>query len=91
MIKRKKKELDGIDREILRLLYKKGRTVSNRISEYVGLSASAIFPRLNNLLEKGIIKKEEAGKERVFYRKVGGKKIKIKSKRMIYWEIDLKK
>ena len=56
MKKRKKRELDGIDREILRVLYKRKNLVSSAIARYVGLSASAIFPRLENLKDKGIIR-----------------------------------
>ena len=45
MIKRKNKELDGIDREILRVLYLYRPIVSRKIAKSVGISASAIGPR----------------------------------------------
>lgn len=90
MKKRKKRELDGIDREILRVLYKREGLVSSAIATHVGLSPSAIFPRLVNLEERGIIKKKRVSKERVFFRSFGGKKKKIKSYQSIFWKIDLK-
>ena len=90
MQKRKKKELDGIDKEILRILYYKGSMVSSAVGKLVGLSAPAIAPRLENLREKGIIKQGKILGIRTFRKKVSGKTIKVNSPRSIYWEIDLK-
>ena len=89
MQKRKKRELDGIDREILRLLYGYSPLVSSKIAKCVGLSASAIAPRLNSLKEQGIIKYSKVSGTRKFKRDFGGKKVKINSPRSIFWEIDL--
>jgi len=90
MQKRKKKELDGIDREILRLVYKREFLVGSKIAALVGLSASAISPRLFSLMEKGIIKQAKLSKERVFIRFFGKKKVTIHSPRRIYWQINFK-
>jgi DNA-binding Lrp family transcriptional regulator len=90
MQKRKKKDLDGIDREILRLLYYDGPLVGSKIGNLVGLSASAIAPRLENLKEKGIIRQGKVLGIRTFKKKVAGRTIKVNSPRSIYWEIDLK-
>lgn len=89
MQKRKKKELDGIDKEILRLLYYQGPLVSSAIGKLVGLSPTAIAPRLENLKEKGIIRYAKVLGMRSFKKKVSGKFVKINSPRSIYWEIDL--
>lgn len=91
MQKRKKKELDGIDREILRAIYKRGSLVSRKIAEFVGLSPAAIAPRLFNLKDLGIIRESSVSGERVFRRKINGKKKLIRAPRSIYWEIDYKK
>jgi len=88
MQKRKKRHLDGIDREILRCLYKRGSLVSSEIAMLVGLSSSAIGPRLNNLKDQGIIRYAKISGERIYRRYFGQKKITIKSPRSIYWEID---
>jgi len=55
---RRKKVLDGIDREILRCLYQRNPKpmVSRNIAKCVGRTPSAISPRLNNLKTQGIIK-----------------------------------
>lgn len=87
--KRKKKDLDGIDREILRLLYYDGPLVSSKIGHLVGLSASAIAPRLENLREKGIIRHGKVLGIRTFKKKIAGRTIKVNSPRSIYWEVDL--
>lgn len=87
---RKKKEIDGIDRDILRLLYSKGVLVSSAIAKFVGLSSSAIAPRLQNLEEKEILKKSKVLGMRSFKKKVKGGYVTVKSPRGIYWEIDLK-
>jgi len=86
---RKKKVLDGIDREILRALYEKRPMVSREIAVRVGLTAAAIRPRLESLRKKGLIK--IIGKEgiRIFKRKVNGKVHEIKSPRSILWDLDL--
>jgi len=87
---RKKKILDGIDKEILRVLYLRRPLVSRQIAKSVGLTASAIRPRLNNLVERGLIKKSKISKMRIFKRRNRGKIIKINSPRYIFWDLDLK-
>jgi DNA-binding Lrp family transcriptional regulator len=86
---RKKTALDGIDREILRLLYKRSPIVSREIAKRVGLSAPAITPRLNNLKKQGLIKNNRKTKERIFRRKFNNKTIEIKAQRSIHWSLDL--
>lgn len=90
MKKRKKKILDGIDREILRVLYSRRPLASRQIAKYVGLSTPAIFPRLNNLKIQGIIKISKIYGFRIFERTFGNKIRKIKSPQSIYWDLDLK-
>jgi DNA-binding Lrp family transcriptional regulator len=90
MKKRKKNILDGIDKEILRLLLVKRPLVSSRIAKNVGLTPAAIIPRLNNLKEKGIIRKKESEIIRKFKRDSYGSVIKIKSPVFIKWDLDLK-
>ena len=90
MKKRKKRVLDGIDREILRVLYIRRPLVGRQIARSVGLTSSAIAPRLMNLKEMGIIKPVKISKIRVFERKFGNQIVKIKAPRNIFWGLDLK-
>ena len=87
---RKKKKLDGIDREILRVLFYRKPLPSRQIAHAVGLTPAAIIPRLNNLMENGIIKIFLISKIRVFERSFGNNIVKIKSPRNIFWDLDLK-
>ena len=89
MQQRKKKELDGIDREILRALFKRSPLVSRKIAEIVGLTASAIAPRLNNLQKKGIVKPSKILGMRSFQRKFNDKTRRIKAPHSIYWDLDI--
>jgi DNA-binding Lrp family transcriptional regulator len=91
MKERKKKILDGIDKEILRVLYIRKPLVGRQIAKAVGLTASAISPRLENLRKLGIIKPVKISGMRVFSRKFGNQTIKIKSPRNIFWDLDIKK
>ena len=88
---RKKKILDGIDKEILRVLYSRRPLVSRQIAKFVGLSPAAISPRLENLKNMGIIKNGKKSKTRVYERTFGKKTVKIHSPRSIYWDLDLVK
>jgi DNA-binding Lrp family transcriptional regulator len=88
---RKKKKLDGIDREILRVLYLRRPLPSRQIARFVGLSTPAIFPRLKNLKSEGIIKISRIYGIRIFERNFGNKNVKIKSPQSIFWDLDLKK
>ena len=90
MKKRKKKILDGIDREILRVLYTRHPLPSRKIARYVGLTTPAIFPRLENLKSNGIIKISKVYGYRIFERSFGNKLRKIKSPQSIFWDLDLK-
>jgi predicted transcriptional regulator len=90
MKKRKKKILDGIDREILRVLYARKSLASRKIAKYVGLSTPAIFPRLDHLKSEGIIKISKVSGFRIFERTFGDKTRKIKSPQSICWDLDLK-
>jgi len=93
MIKRKKKTLDGVDRDILRTLYNRHpETISgSAIARRVDLTSSAISPRLRNLQTKGIIKPIDIQGLRIFNRIFPNKKIpvKIKAPRSILWGLDL--
>jgi predicted transcriptional regulator len=86
---RKKKVLDGIDKEILRTLYEKRPLVSREIAKSVGLTAGAIAPRLNNLKKKRILKIKGTEGLRTFKRSFNGKVKLIKSPRSILWDLDL--
>jgi DNA-binding HxlR family transcriptional regulator len=88
--KRKKKIFDGIDKEILRVLYFRRYMVSRQIAKSVGISSSGIFSRLNNLRDHGIIRVSKVSGIRSFQRNYGDKIRRIKSPREIYWELDLK-
>jgi DNA-binding Lrp family transcriptional regulator len=88
---RKSKALDGTDRDILRILYLKSPLVTRQIAKNVGLTGSAVVPRLNNLKELGIIKQHKLEKIRNFERSFGNKTLKINSPRSIYWGLDIKK
>ena len=88
---RKNKILDGVDKDILRVLYYKNKPlVGSEIARVIGLSCTAISPRLNSLLEKGILRKSKISKLRKFKRNYNNKIKKINSHSRIYWEIDLK-
>ena len=87
---RKKRIIDGIDREILRNLHKKESMTGNQLAKKINFTASAITPRLRNLESKGIIKTHQIGKTRIFERTFKGKKRKIKVPRSIHWSLDLK-
>jgi DNA-binding Lrp family transcriptional regulator len=89
-MKRRKNFLDGIDREIIRVLYSRKSLSSRQIAKYVGLSSPGIFPRLNHLKSKGIIKISRVYGFRIFEREFGNKLRKIKSPQSIYWGLDLK-
>ncbi|MEM0465079.1 MAG: winged helix-turn-helix transcriptional regulator [Candidatus Pacearchaeota archaeon] len=91
MIRRKKKILDGIDKEILRLLLVKRPLVSRKIANYVGITPSAVMPRLCNMESLGIIKKYKVHSMRFYTRKFENFKLKIKSPRYILWDLNLKK
>ncbi len=90
---RKKKQIDGMDREILRNIYNARRSLTSRqIAEKVSMSGGAIFPRLENLKTQGILKSKSLGVrnfDRIFKGKT--KPVKIKAPRSILWDIDLKK
>ena len=92
VVKRKKRTIDGIDRDVLRFLMKTNRApTSRKIAQTVSLSGASIMPRLNNLASQGIIKEVKCGKLRTFDRKFGSKSVKIKAPSMKCWSLDLKK
>ncbi len=81
---RRKKRIDAIDREILRLMRGSRRGISgNQIARRVNLSAPAIRPRLNNLQHQGIVKQILTGRNRLIH-----SNLSVPSK--ILWNIDLK-
>ena len=91
VVKRKKKTIDAIDREIIRSLHTARRNLTgNQISKKVNITSSAIAPRLRNLKLKGIIREMQKQKPRVFERtfKTGTKK--ISAPRSIFWGLDMK-
>lgn len=90
VVKRKKTIIDGMDRDLLRNLFKSRRPLTaNQLSKKINLSASAIRPRLNNLQTQGIVKPMKVSGMRQFQRTFGNKKVQIKSPRSILWDIDL--
>lgn len=56
MQKRKTKVLDGTDKDILQVLYESPSN-NRRLAKKVGLSPSAVAPRLDNLCCLGLLKK----------------------------------
>ncbi|MFA5857352.1 MAG: AsnC family transcriptional regulator [Candidatus Pacearchaeota archaeon] len=88
MKERKKKVLDGIDKEILRALMIRSPLVTSEIGKIVGLTSSAIKPRLNNLKTEGIIKISKTQGIRVFKRNFGNRQVTVRAARSISWEID---
>ena len=87
---RKKETFDGIDREILRALKTRRPLVTRNIAKIVGLTPSAISPRLNHLKKEGILKISKIDTMRTFQRVFSGRVMKIRAPRSIYWDIDLK-
>jgi DNA-binding Lrp family transcriptional regulator len=90
-MKRKKKIIDGMDKQILREINSARRSLTSRqIGQKVNLSGSAIIPRLNNLKFQGILKAKPTGL-RSFNRMFGKnqKLVKVKAPRSIYWNINL--
>jgi DNA-binding Lrp family transcriptional regulator len=85
MQKRKSKILDGVDKDILRVLYEKKSLPGRQIARKVGLTASAVAARLDNLRCLGYLRKSE-GVMRCFQRRDS----KVKSPICINWELDLK-
>ena len=86
---RKKKILDGTDKEILRNLRAREIGLSgSRLAKAVGISPSAITPRLKNLKKKGIIVDECKG-FRNFKRKFGTKTKTVRSCSKRVWKLDL--
>lgn len=62
MIFRKKRIIDGMDREILRTLVNRAvPPTSRQIAKQINLSPPAIFPRLRNLQNQGIVKQVDCG------------------------------
>ncbi|MCK4650076.1 winged helix-turn-helix transcriptional regulator [Candidatus Pacearchaeota archaeon] len=85
---RKKRILDGTDKEILRNLVKIKRGLSGRqIAKKVGLSDSSIKPRLDNLKKSGYVKDRCEG-FRKYDREFNGKKKKIRSCSKRTWTVD---
>ncbi len=90
VVERKKKTIDGMDKEILRSMRETERQLTSRqIAMGVSISGSAILPRLNNLKSQGLIKTKSGGM-RTFDREIKGKKIKIKAPSKRFWMLDLK-
>jgi len=85
--------LDGMDKEILRLLYAAQRPLSgNAISQAIGLSAPSTNIRLAKLEEKGILKISQSALPRTFTRtfktKTGSRSVTISAPAKKLWAID---
>jgi len=98
VVKRKKTAIDSVDRDILRHMNLVKRNLSGaHIAKQIGLSPSAIAPRLVNLKSKGIIKPMKILGIRNFTRIFTGTTIrptiekKISAPRSILWGINFKK
>lgn len=50
------RELDAVDRQIVRLLGKDGRMANNAIAEQIGIAPSTCLGRLRSLQERGVIR-----------------------------------
>lgn len=50
------RDLDGIDRTIIRLLSKDGRMPNNAIAEEIGIAPSTCHSRIRSLVDRGIIR-----------------------------------
>ncbi|WP_374945676.1 Lrp/AsnC family transcriptional regulator [Agreia sp.] len=48
-------DLDGVDREILRILRANARTPNNRLAELVGIAPSTCVARVKSLVARGVI------------------------------------
>ncbi len=90
MQSRKTRVIDGTDREILRALYEKRPLAGRQIARRVGITASAVAPRLCNLLSVGIIKKVKVEGMRHFQREINGQMEMVKCPRRIIWDLDIK-
>lgn len=88
MNRRKKSVLDGTDRDILRLLYRRGPMVGRQIALQVQLSPAAVALRLRSLEVQGILRSSMTSQQRVFRRGIGTKRRKVISPRSIAWQID---
>lgn len=89
---RKKKSVDSIDREILRVLYHGKRPMTgNQLSKRVNISPPAIKPRLVNLRSHGIIKPTRTTGIRNYTRTFNRQRVNIRAPRSIFWDLDLKK
>lgn len=98
MVKPKKKKfnIDGTDRNILRAMHQARRKLSSsEIAKKIDYSSSGVKPRLQKLKKQGIIKPAHVGGirtiKRTFTNPVTKKTStkKIKAPRSITWEIDL--
>ena len=54
---KKEKEMDDIDREIIKILKNHGRATYGEIGKKVGLSEGAVRKRINELVDSGIIRR----------------------------------
>lgn len=93
---RKKRTIDGTDREILRILHGARRPLTgSNIAKRINYSPSAIKPRLTNLKLKGILKPVKIGGLRSFNRTFKSPKRTftktIKAPSSILWGLDIKK
>jgi predicted ArsR family transcriptional regulator len=89
MYKRKKRVIDGTDREILRVLLLKRPLVTMHIAKYIGLSSQCAKIRLCSLADKGIVKKSKTCGIRRYRRNFRGRQCIINSPQKIYWDLDL--
>jgi len=90
MQNRKTRVIDGTDREILRALYEKRPLAGRQIARRVGITASAVAPRLNNLMGLGVVKRARVDSIRHFQREINGQIEQVKAPRCIMWDLDIK-
>lgn len=97
-IVRRKFNIDGVDRSILRSMNSTRRQLSSsEIAKKVKFTPSGIRPRLDKLKSQGIIKKADVGGVRSFKRTFINPQTKrkvtrtIRAPRSIKWKIDIKK
>lgn len=86
-VTRRKRILDGMDKEILRNLVRNKKGLSGRqLAKKVGMSDSSIKPRLDNLKKQGYVK-DLCASFRNFEKTIGGKKKEITSCSKRVWSI----
>jgi DNA-binding Lrp family transcriptional regulator len=81
--------LDGIDKDILRILYILGPLVTLKIAKHANITSPTVLSRLTNLEKLGIVRKSKINRYRNYERNYGNNLVKIKSASRIFWNLNL--